>query len=60
MPVAAFGYLRVSSLGQAAEDRDGYVRQLAAVEEYARLHDYAIQETFRDSILREARHATAQ
>lgn len=48
--IPCFAYLRVSSVGQAAEDKDGYVRQLAAVEEYARLHDYEIQETFRDSI----------
>jgi DNA invertase Pin-like site-specific DNA recombinase len=38
----AFGYIRVSSAGQAAEDRDGYKRQEAAKDLTARSHYAAL------------------
>ena len=47
---AAYAYLRVSHPNQAAEDRDGYPRQLAAVEEYAAAHGFEIVEVFREHI----------
>ena len=46
----AFGYIRVSSAGQAAEDRDGYKRQEAAVRAWAKSHGVRIVRWFRESI----------
>lgn len=47
MSKEAFGYLRVSSVGQI--DGHGYERQEQAVQEYARRHGYRIVETFKDA-----------
>jgi len=49
-PVRAFGYIRVSSAGQAAEDRDGYKRQEAAVRGWAKTHGVRVVRWFRESI----------
>ncbi len=46
----AFGYCRVSSTGQAAEDRDGLVRQEKAIKEYAAALGIKIVRWFRDSV----------
>jgi DNA invertase Pin-like site-specific DNA recombinase len=46
--VKAFAYLRVSSDGQAREDRNGYARQEEAIEVYAAAHGITIIETYRD------------
>jgi len=46
----AFGYIRVSSVGQAAEERDGYKRQEAAVRAWAKSHGVRIVRWFRESI----------
>lgn len=46
----AFGYIRVSSADQAAEDRDGYKRQEAAVKAWAKAHGVRIVRWFRESI----------
>jgi DNA invertase Pin-like site-specific DNA recombinase len=46
----AFGYIRVSSAGQAAEDRDGYKRQEAAIRAWAKAHGVRIVRWFRESI----------
>jgi DNA invertase Pin-like site-specific DNA recombinase len=46
----AFGYLRVSSAGQAAEDRDGLIRQRTAISKYAESHGLKIKQWFEDSI----------
>jgi DNA invertase Pin-like site-specific DNA recombinase len=46
----AFGYCRVSSKGQAADDRDGIVRQEKAIREYAAKNGMKIVRWFRDSV----------
>jgi DNA invertase Pin-like site-specific DNA recombinase len=46
----AFGYIRVSSAGQAAEDRDGFKRQEAAIRHWAKAHNVRIVRWFRESI----------
>src|SRR2546423_13899899 len=46
----AFGYIRVSSAGQAAEDRDGYKRQETAIKVWAKAHGVRIVRWFRESI----------
>lgn len=46
----AFGYVRVSSAGQAAEDRDGFKRQEAAIRTWAQAHNLRIVRWFRESI----------
>ena len=46
----AFGYIRVSSAGQAAEDRDGYKRQESAIKAWAKAHGVRIAHWFRESI----------
>src|ERR1700737_750756 len=46
----AFGYIRVSSAGQAAEDKDGYKRQEAAIRGWARAHSVRVVRWFRESI----------
>jgi DNA invertase Pin-like site-specific DNA recombinase len=45
-----FGYLRVSSLGQAGADRDGLVRQRLAIEKYAEGNGLIVVEFFQDAI----------
>lgn len=42
----SFAYLRVSGKAQVAGD--GFTRQLAAIQEYAKAHDIRIAQTFRD------------
>jgi DNA invertase Pin-like site-specific DNA recombinase len=49
-PGRAFGYIRVSSAGQAAEDRDGFKRQEAAIRSWAKAHSVRIVRWFRESI----------
>ena len=46
----AFGYVRVSSAGQAADDKDGYKRQEAAIRQWAKVHEVRIVRWFRESI----------
>jgi DNA invertase Pin-like site-specific DNA recombinase len=46
----AFGYIRVSSSGQAAEDKDGYKRQETAIRGWAKAHSVRIVRWFRESI----------
>lgn len=46
----AFGYLRVSSVGQAATDRDGFVRQKQAIEAYALANNVKIVKWFTDAL----------
>ena len=46
----AFGYCRVSSTGQSAEDRDGIPRQKEAISKYAAAHGLQIVQWFADSI----------
>ena len=46
----AFGYIRVSSAGQATEDRDGYKRQESAIRSWANAHNVRIIRWFRESI----------
>src|SRR5579871_2591188 len=46
----AFAYCRVSSRGQAAEDRDGIIRQETAIRDYARKNRIRIVRWFRDSV----------
>ena len=46
----AFGYIRVSSAGQAAEDRDGYKRQETAIRGWATKHSVRIVRWFRECI----------
>jgi DNA invertase Pin-like site-specific DNA recombinase len=48
--IRAFGYIRVSSAGQAAEDRDGYKRQEVAIRAWAKAHSVQIVRWFRESI----------
>jgi DNA invertase Pin-like site-specific DNA recombinase len=47
---AAFGYLRVSSVGQADDSKDGLVRQKEAIKKYAAAHDLYIKRWFTDTI----------
>ncbi|MDP9159049.1 MAG: recombinase family protein [Acidobacteriota bacterium] len=46
----AFGYCRVSSVGQSAEDRDGLVRQETAIKKWAAANNVRIIKWFRDSV----------
>jgi DNA invertase Pin-like site-specific DNA recombinase len=46
----AFGYVRVSSAGQSAEDRDGIPRQKAAIRAYAGANGIRIVQWFADSV----------
>jgi len=46
----AFAYARVSSKGQAADDRDGIVRQEKAIKDYAAKNRVRIVRWFRDSV----------
>jgi DNA invertase Pin-like site-specific DNA recombinase len=46
----AFGYIRVSSAGQAGEDKDGFKRQEATVRHWAKAHSVRIVHWFRESI----------
>lgn len=46
----AYAYLRVSSKGQKGEDKDGFPRQIKAVEHYSPANDLSIQQTFTDAI----------
>jgi DNA invertase Pin-like site-specific DNA recombinase len=43
---SAFGYCRVSSVGQSADDRDGIPRQKEAIKKYAAAHDLRIVRWF--------------
>lgn len=45
-----FGYCRVSSVGQSAEDKDGMVRQEAAIRRWAAANNVRILRWFRDSV----------
>jgi len=45
----AYGYLRVSSVGQAGEDKHGLPRQREAIESYAAAHDIEIVQWFEDA-----------
>jgi len=44
----AFGYLRVSGPGQAADDRDGFPRQRDKIRQWAKGHDIRIMRWFSD------------
>src|SRR5439155_6358226 len=46
----AFGYCRVSSAGQGAEDRDGIPRQKAAIRKYATANGIRIVQWFEDKV----------
>ena len=46
----AFGYVRVSSSGQAEESRDGIPRQKAAIRKWAQANDVRIVRWFEDSV----------
>ena len=46
----AFGYCRVSSVGQSGEDRDGVVRQETAIKKWATANNVRIIKWFRDSV----------
>jgi DNA invertase Pin-like site-specific DNA recombinase len=46
----AFGYVRVSSAGQGAEDRDGIPRQKAAIRKYAAANKFRIVQWFADTV----------
>jgi DNA invertase Pin-like site-specific DNA recombinase len=46
----AFGYVRVSSAGQSAEDRDGIPRQKEAIRKYATANGIRIVRWFEDSV----------
>lgn len=48
--ITAFGYIRVSSKSQSAEDRDGPVRQREEIEKYAAANGFTIIQWFVDSI----------
>lgn len=50
MKTKAFAYLRVSSEGQAKEDKNGYDRQAETIKEYAKANGIEIVQTFRDGI----------
>jgi DNA invertase Pin-like site-specific DNA recombinase len=45
----AYGYLRVSGIGQSADDRDGFPRQQQAISEYAAKNDLRIVKWFREA-----------
>src|SRR5882672_4553076 len=45
-----FGYCRVSSAGQSAEDKDGIARQEAAIRQWAAANNVRIARWFRDSV----------
>jgi DNA invertase Pin-like site-specific DNA recombinase len=47
---SCFGYIRVSSLGQGAEDKDGLVRQREAIKKFAAAHGLRIVRWFEDKI----------
>ena len=47
---AGFGYCRVSSEGQSAEDKDGIARQEAAISKWAAANNVRIARWFRDSV----------
>jgi DNA invertase Pin-like site-specific DNA recombinase len=44
----AFAYLRVSSPGQTAPEKDGIPRQIRAIEHYAARHELKIVDTFKE------------
>jgi DNA invertase Pin-like site-specific DNA recombinase len=46
----AFGYVRVSSAGQSAEDRDGIPRQKEGIRKYATANGIRIVQWFEDSV----------
>jgi len=46
IPIKAFAYLRVS--GKAQISGDGFDRQAAAIQAYARKHGYVIEDTYRE------------
>jgi Resolvase, N terminal domain len=46
----AFSYVRVSSAGQSAEDRDGIPRQKEAIRKYAATNGIRIVRWFEDSV----------
>jgi DNA invertase Pin-like site-specific DNA recombinase len=46
----AFGYLRVSSVGQASTDRDGLKRQREAIQKYAEANNVKIVRWFTDTL----------
>ena len=46
----AFGYVRVSSAGQGAEDRDGIPRQKAAIRKHATANNIRIVQWFADTV----------
>ncbi len=48
--IRGFGYRRVSSVGQSADDKDGLVRQKQAIEAYAAAHGIRIVKWFTDTI----------
>jgi DNA invertase Pin-like site-specific DNA recombinase len=50
MSKKVYAYARVSSIGQAAEGRDGYRRQRAAIEAWAKHANAEIVDTFEDAI----------
>ena len=50
METRCYAYLRVSSNGQAQQDRDGFPRQIAAVEQFAPANGLHIEQTFTDAI----------
>jgi DNA invertase Pin-like site-specific DNA recombinase len=49
MSRAAYGYLRVSGVGQAGDDKDGLVRQKTAIKKWAVANDVHIRQWFSDS-----------
>jgi len=46
----AFGYVRVSSVGQSAEDRDGIPRQKTTIRKWAAANGARIVRWFEDSV----------
>jgi DNA invertase Pin-like site-specific DNA recombinase len=47
---SCFGYVRVSSQGQSADDKDGVPRQKQAIKTYATAHDLYVKRWFIDTI----------
>ena len=45
-----YAYVRVSSTGQAAEDRDGFPRQMAAISTFAKANGFEIVRDYRDAL----------
>ena len=45
-----FSYLRVSSSGQATDDRDGFPRQQATINQWAGANDHYVVHEFRDAL----------